>query len=112
MCRLTDVRYVDDMLLFAKSREELEKVMVSLVDRLRKIGLELNASKTKVITNDIHLEKVLWLELKKSMLLKPMGNISTLVYMYQEFLTSRYGSNVTSYPMRLAKVWKTFEYVD
>ena len=42
------------MLLFAKSREELERMMVSLIEVLEKIGLELNASKTKIITNDIH----------------------------------------------------------
>ena len=44
-CRLTNVRYADDMLLFAKSREELENMMMLL---------DLNASKTKIITNDIH----------------------------------------------------------
>ena len=44
------------MLLFAKIREELENMMVLLIDELQQIGLDLNASKTKVITNDVHLE--------------------------------------------------------
>ena len=55
-CRLANVRYADDMLLFAKSREELENMLVLLIDELRKIGLDLNASKTKIFTIDVHLE--------------------------------------------------------
>ena len=31
-------------------------MLVLLIAELQKIGLELNANKTKVITNDIHLE--------------------------------------------------------
>ena len=50
--RLTNVRYADDILLFAKSREELQNMILLLVEELRKIGLELNASKTKVLTNE------------------------------------------------------------
>lgn len=49
-------RYADDMLLFAKTREELEKMLGLFIEELQKIGLDLNASKTKIITNDIHLE--------------------------------------------------------
>ena len=50
---LTNVKYGDDILLFAKSREELQNMIVLLVEELRKIGLELNASKTKILTNQI-----------------------------------------------------------
>ena len=51
--RLTNVRYADDILLFAKSREELQNMLLLLVEELRKIGLELNADKTKILTNEI-----------------------------------------------------------
>ena len=52
-CRLTNVRYADDILLFAKSRGELQRMMVTLIEDLREIGLEVNTSKTKVLTNEI-----------------------------------------------------------
>ena len=64
-CRLTNVRYADDMLLFAKSREELQNMMVLLVEELQKIGLDLNASKTKVITNDIQDENFIMIGVEK-----------------------------------------------
>ena len=38
--RLTNVRYADDILLFAKSREELEMMMVLLIVELGKVGLD------------------------------------------------------------------------
>ena len=65
-CRLTNVRYADDMLLFAKSREELENMMVLLIDELQQIGLDFNASKTKVITNDIHHENFIMVGIEKN----------------------------------------------
>ena len=55
--RLTNVRYADDILLFAKSREELQPMIELLIEKLRKIGLELNASKTKILTNEIQGEQ-------------------------------------------------------
>lgn len=51
--RLTNGRYADDILLFAHSREELQTMIELLIEELRKICLELNASKTKILTNEI-----------------------------------------------------------
>ena len=36
-CRLTNIRYADDMLLFGKSRGEFENMMVLLLDELQKM---------------------------------------------------------------------------
>ena len=47
------MRYADDILLFAKSREELQNMIMLLIEELSKIGLELNASKTKILTNEM-----------------------------------------------------------
>ena len=46
------------MLLFAKSREQLENDAL-LIEELRAIVLDLNASKTTIFTNDVHLENVI-----------------------------------------------------
>ena len=45
--RLTNIRYADDLLLFAKSWKELVEIMELLVVELNRVGLQLNTSKTK-----------------------------------------------------------------
>jgi hypothetical protein len=52
MSRLTNVRYADDVMLFAKSEEELTEMTELLVEAFGNVGLELNAAKSKVLTND------------------------------------------------------------
>ena len=49
--RLTNARYADDMLLFAKSLPELEAMLQFLHIELAACGLEMHQSKTKVLTN-------------------------------------------------------------
>ena len=44
---LLDLRFADDILIFAKSYEEIGHVLDALVDALRQVGLVLNAGKTK-----------------------------------------------------------------
>ena len=47
--RLTNIRYADDMILYAKSLIELESMTEKLLEELRKIGLRLNAKKTQIL---------------------------------------------------------------
>ena len=47
--RLTNTRYADDLLLYAKSLKELELMTELLVIELRKVGLTLNTKKTKIL---------------------------------------------------------------
>ena len=51
--RLTDTRYADDVLLYAKSLEELQKMTELLIVELKKVGLELNAEKTKILHSSV-----------------------------------------------------------
>ena len=48
--RLTNLRYADDIMIFATSREELVSMVEMLVQELSLIGLQLNGTKTKVLT--------------------------------------------------------------
>jgi sorting nexin-29 len=48
--RLTNIRYADDLLLFAKSLPEALEMLELLVTSFGKCGLELNSSKTKILT--------------------------------------------------------------
>ena len=45
--RLTNIRYADDVMIYAKSLEELHVMLTMLMEELAKIGLHLNSSKTK-----------------------------------------------------------------
>ena len=47
--RLSNLRYADDIMLFAKSSIELAKMTEWLVEELARIGLHLNSSKTKIL---------------------------------------------------------------
>ena len=49
---MTNVRYADDLMLFAKSLDEAVDMVNLLQEELRKAGLEMNAKKTKVMTTD------------------------------------------------------------
>ena len=48
--RLTNIRYADDLLIFATSGEELCRMTEILQEELASVGLQLNASKTKALT--------------------------------------------------------------
>ena len=49
---LTNLRFADDMLIFAKTEKELLQMLQSSEIALRSVGLDLNVEKTVVITND------------------------------------------------------------
>ena len=46
---LTNVRYADDEIVYAKSPYELEIMTEKLLDELRKIGLRFNATKIHIL---------------------------------------------------------------
>ena len=47
--RLTNIRYADDILLYAKSLDELVSMIEELLHQMKKIDLSLNDKKTKVL---------------------------------------------------------------
>ena len=54
--RLTNLRYADDLMIFATSREELVFMVETLAEELSLIGLQLNGTKTKVLTTSTSQE--------------------------------------------------------
>ena len=50
--RLTNIRYADDLVIYATSSEELVWMTQMLQDELAKVGLHLNSAKSKAFTND------------------------------------------------------------
>ena len=53
--RLTNLRYADDLLLFAWSLEDATYMLDCLVEELSAAGLSVNAKKTKVMTTDAEI---------------------------------------------------------
>ena len=50
--RLTNTRFANDIMIYAKSLPELVRMLDSLTEELARVGLQLNAAKTKILTND------------------------------------------------------------
>ena len=53
MPSLLDLRFADDILLFARTAAEAMALLDDLVRKLQKIGLQLNATKTIVLTSEV-----------------------------------------------------------
>lgn len=49
--RLTHLRFADDIVLFAETSKKLEDMIRTLNEESEKVGLEMNESKTKILTN-------------------------------------------------------------
>ena len=58
---LTDLRFADDILLFALPLQKILEMLRSLVSYLRQVGLVLNASKTKLMTTQAQPPDRVWL---------------------------------------------------
>ena len=50
--RRTNVRFADDLIIYAHNAKELGNALQMLAEELKNIGLDLNAKKTKIFTND------------------------------------------------------------
>ena len=48
---LTNLRFADDVLLFATSKEQLQKMMYEFKESTGKVGLRIHSGKTKVLSN-------------------------------------------------------------
>ena len=50
---LTNLRFADDLLIVAKCKKELSRMMSVLKEECSKVGLEMHTQKTQVLTNGI-----------------------------------------------------------
>ena len=64
---MTNIRHADDIMLYAKSLNELEVMTEKFVNELRKIGLHLNDKKTKILIcnpskddSTLNFTEILW----------------------------------------------------
>ena len=50
--RNNNLRYADDIILMAKSKEELQSLLMKMKEESEKAGLKLNIQKSKIMTSD------------------------------------------------------------
>lgn len=50
--RLTNIRYADDLMIYASSMDELVRMLEALFSALQNIGLEVNPEKCKILANE------------------------------------------------------------
>lgn len=97
--RLTHLRFADDIALFSESATELEYMLQSLNTQSQKIGLKMNASKTKIITNSSR--KPIKIEGK------PIEYVNDYVYLGKQ-VSFEANSNEKEIDRRINIAWKKF----
>ena len=48
---INNLRYADDIILMAESKEELKSLLMKVKEESEKVGLELNIQKTKIMAS-------------------------------------------------------------
>ena len=48
---INNLRYADDTVLMAESKEELKRVLMKMKDKSEKVGIKLNIQKTKIMAS-------------------------------------------------------------
>ena len=104
--RLTNIQYADDILLYAKSLEELVFMMESLVHELTKVGLQLSSAKTKIFTTQA-LTKPLFVEVGGEMVEVLMCD-QTHKYLGRRLCGSLARRHVVEFNHRVQLAWNKF----
>ena len=52
MRNINNLRYADDIILMAESKEELKNLLMKVKEESEKVGLKLNIQKTKIMASD------------------------------------------------------------
>ena len=98
-CYLHHLKFADDIVLLAETPTKLEDMIHSLDQESSKIGLEMNASKTKVMTNSNKVP------------IRSRGNnieyVNSYIYLGKQVSFSR-SSNEEEIERRISITWKKF----
>lgn len=58
-CRLNHLRFADDLILLEEDTSKIQEMVKSLAEESKKVGLQINTVKTKLMTNSIEIDIVL-----------------------------------------------------
>ena len=100
--QLSNLRFADDVLLVASSRQHIQSMIQDLLEEASKVGLEMHTGKTKILTNTGAMGKLQ----VNDHYLEILGEGSGTMYLGRLLSTD----NVTKTELenRLQKAWKTF----
>ena len=104
--RLTNVRYADDLVIYAKTQAELCEMLEILNEELDAIGLSLNASKTKVFTTTA-LHEPLYIDVAGGMVEVLLGD-SVHKYLGRHLCGDMKNRSTTEFMHRVAAAWGKF----
>ncbi len=96
---ITNLRFADDITLIGKSVEELNLMLIELMKEYRKVGLEINASKTKLMSKEEGIKSI-WVnqtEIENVGKYKYLGQIITFGNKMDEEIEQR-----------ITNAWKAF----
>lgn len=96
--KLSNLRFADDIVLFASSAQELEAMLIELQSRSKEVGLLLNPQKTKIMTNST--------EIPVSLDNNQIEYVSEYTYLGQ--LMSFQNRRQKEIQRRIALAWKKF----
>ncbi|CAG9793426.1 unnamed protein product [Diatraea saccharalis] len=98
-CKLNHLRFADDIVLMAETAKELEELIQQLNNESTKVGLHMNASKTKIMTNShqvpIKLEG------------KNIDYVNQYIYLGKQMSFSK-SNNVEEVERRIGITWRRF----
>lgn len=97
--KLTHLRFADDIVVFANTSEELQKMLIELNTASKEVGLSMNIQKTKAMTND-----------EDANVIKIDGNNIEYVteYIYLGQLISNHDSTSKEIDRRIGNAWKRY----
>jgi hypothetical protein len=104
--RLTNIRYADDLIIYASSCSELCYMLEALVAELEHVGLSLNTSKTKMFTTEA-LQTPLLVDISSGMV-EALSGKDSHKYLGRKVPGELRLRNEIEYNNRIAAAWGSF----
>ena len=103
----TNLRFADDVMLFATSKEEIWKMLCGFKNATEKVGLRIHPDKTKILSNQSTLNSDTKKQLEvDDMKIEKMTRKESVKYLGQKI--SLYQQETTEIKSRIRAVWATF----
>ena len=100
--RLSHLRFADDITLIARDQDELQSMIEELNEKSEQIGLKINSTKTKYLTNDIHQNQH-----TITINNRPVEKVESYIYLGQKIEITR--NNLTAdLSRRKSLAWSAF----
>ena len=96
------LRFADDITLIARDQDELQSMIEELNEKSEQIGLKINSTKTKYLTNDIHQNQH-----TITINNRPVEKVESYIYLGQKIEITR--NNLTAdLSRRISLAWSAF----